>query len=620
MNISGSPSDRRDALAKAAASDEPIDIMVGDWMSELNMPSRAYTVTHDKGVGYEETFLEALEPALENLAKKRIKLAVNAGTVATNDLFKVVVDMVQEKGLDLTVAWVEGDLVLDAVQSMPKSDLVNICTGQSLEDWGFEPFFAQCYLGGMGIKKALDAGADIVLCGRVADASPIVAGAAWYHGWGVSDYEQLSQALMAGHLIECSTYVTGGNFTGFKSLDWSTIGNFGYPIAEIAVDGDIIITKAQGTGGLVSVETCKEQLLYEIQGLYYLNCDVTAAIDNIAFTQLGKDRVRMSGVRGLPPPPTTKVGLTAPGGYKSELHWAVVGLDIEEKAKMLELQVKASLGPKLDNFTHFSVQVYGTVPEDPQDQNAATLDMRLVAQSRDLDAFLPKNFGRPCLDMIMNTFPAATITMRMPSAIAVSFHFLPSLTNIRSTFSHLVFFLSNRAIQYQEYFPALIPQPNVIVHFSHPERNADIVIPPPSVTLDRPIQQLSYETQSPLPLTSFGKTVRAPLGHVVMGRAGDKGSNCNLGLFVRNEAEWPWLQSLMSTDKLKELMGKDYCGQKIERMEFPNMWAVHFLLHNHLDRGVSANSTLDSLGKFLCEYIRCKPVDVPIKFLENGRV
>jgi hypothetical protein len=223
MNISGSPVDRREALSVAAASDEPIDIFVGDWMSELNMPSKAYAVatTGDEELGYETSFLEALEPAIETLARKKQKLAANAGTVSTKALFRKVVEMVERKGLDLCVAWVEGDVVLDQVNAARKKgeDLKHLCTGMKLADWPYEPLFAQCYLGSAAIAKALQAGADIVVCGRVADAAPIMAAATWWHGWTSDQYDQLAQALIAGHLIECSTYVTGGNFTGYINLE-----------------------------------------------------------------------------------------------------------------------------------------------------------------------------------------------------------------------------------------------------------------------------------------------------------------------------------------------------------------------------------------------------------------
>jgi hypothetical protein len=218
MNISGSPVDRREALSVNAASDEPIDVFVGDWMSELNMPLKAYQVATDpeNAIGYEPSFLEALEPALETLAMKKQKLAVNAGTVATKSLFRKVVDMVKSKSLDLVVAWVEGDIVMDHVKAILENggELNHVCTKQPLKEWQYEPVFAQCYLGSAAITKAFAAGADIVLCGRVADASPIVGAAAWWHNWRADQYDELAQSLIAGHLIECSTYVTGGNYTG----------------------------------------------------------------------------------------------------------------------------------------------------------------------------------------------------------------------------------------------------------------------------------------------------------------------------------------------------------------------------------------------------------------------
>lgn len=221
MNISGSPVDRREALSVGTLSDEPIDVFVGDWMSELNMPAKAYAVTQDpSAIGYEVSFIEALEPAIDSLAKKKQKLIANAGTVATKQLFDRVTEMVTARGLDLSVAWVEGDLVMDNVKAAIKNndELKSVCTGMLLKQWKYEPLFAQCYLGSSAVVKALHAGADIVLCGRIADASPIVAAATWWHNWQPEAYDQLAQSLIAGHLIECSTYVTGGNYTGRVQL------------------------------------------------------------------------------------------------------------------------------------------------------------------------------------------------------------------------------------------------------------------------------------------------------------------------------------------------------------------------------------------------------------------
>jgi hypothetical protein len=370
-------------------------------------------------LGYEPSFLEALEPAIENIAKKGIKLAANAGTVATKDLYDIVVAMAKRKNLDLCIAWVEGDVVLDKVQAALKEgshDFVNFITGQKLTDWPFTPLFAQCYLGGMGIAAAFQEGADIVICGRVADASPVIGAAAWWHGWTRENYNELARSLMAGHLIECSTYVTGGNFTGFKSLDWDTIDNIGFPIAEIAHDGDVVICKQQNTGGIVSIETCKEQLLYEIQGTYYYNSDVTAVINEAMFTKVGENRVRLSGITGLAPPSFTKVGITAHGGYRAELHWCFIGLDIEEKTKMQQLQLKKSFGKdRLAKFSTFSLTVNGSVPANPRNQASAIVDVRLVAQADEEESLCTSNFMRPALDIIMSvctSSSAATANMK----------------------------------------------------------------------------------------------------------------------------------------------------------------------------------------------------------------
>lgn len=191
------------------------------------------------------------------------------------------------------VAWVSGDEVLPAIQkslAADQSEFRNIYTGERLTDWSFEPIYAQCYLGGLGIAAAFAEGADIVLCGRVSDASPVIGAAYWYHGWRRDELDKLANAFVAGHLIECSNYVCGGNFTGFKTLEHGGDGwaNIGYPIAEISAEGDVVITKqAHATGGAVTVDTCTSQLLYEIQGPWYFNSDVTAVLDGIHFEQRG---------------------------------------------------------------------------------------------------------------------------------------------------------------------------------------------------------------------------------------------------------------------------------------------------------------------------------------------
>jgi hypothetical protein len=170
-----------------------------------------------------------------------------------------------------------------------------------------------------------------------------------------------------------------------------------------------------------------------------------------------------------------------------------------------------------------------------------------------------------------------------------------------------------------EYWVSLMPQTFVKETAHLPDGTVKDIPPPTNVrTYER--EQVSYDTENPVDLTSFGPTTRGPIGWVVMGRSGDKSSNANLGLFVRHDDEWDWLRTVLSTDLLRELLGKDDVGKQIDRCEFPNIRAVHILLKDHLDGGFKSTSSFDSLGKNLCEYIRSKHVDNANKFLDHGRI
>lgn len=545
---------------------------------------------------YEPTFLEALEPALPHIAKHSIKVAVNAGASDTKKLHEVVTKMISATGLNLSVAWISGDEVLPQLleaQKHGQSHFENICTGQKLEDWTFEPIYAQAYLGGLGIAKAFEKGADIVICGRVSDASPVIGAAYWWHQWQRSNLSELANTLVAGHLSECSSYSTGGNYTGFKDLECLGWENIGYPIVEISQSGQVVITKNQGSGGEVSVNTLTSQFLYEIQGPWYFNSDVTAVLDDISFEYLSENRIALRGIKGALPPPTTKVGITAKPIYQAEVHWFLTGLDIPAKARMMEQLIRAQMGSHIRDFTHLYFQTVGSCADNPTSQNAATVDFRIIAQARRAEDLAPANFVRPCIDPIMCAYPGAT----------------PHL-DLRQAFPKEVF----------EYYVTLLPQ-SAISHRVHCASGETIKIPPPSDTKTWPRKQPTRDFTVELGgLSSLGATVRAPLGTIVHARSGDKGSDCNVGFWVRYKDEYPWLRALISSHFMKQLLADEYNGGGIERCEFPGLKAVHFLLKDHLDRGVSCTTSVDFLGKNCAEYLRARVVDIPLRFLARGRI
>jgi hypothetical protein len=275
---SGGFSDRQRAITSLCKLD--IDFVVGDWLSECTMTLHGAEKTNnerlraegkltEERVGlFDPTFMDNLGPALPDIARKGIKVAVNAGASDTQLLARMVQEEVKKQGLGLKVSYVEGDEVTDTVNRLIKQGekFTSLMTGEDLKDWGYTPIYAQCYLGGAGIAEALRQGADIVICGRVADAAPAVGAGMYWHNWDrQKDFDQIAGSLICGHLVECAAYVTGGYFSGFKRL-MESCENLGFPIAELEYDGSCTITKEAGVGGEVSVGTVTSQLLYEIQG------------------------------------------------------------------------------------------------------------------------------------------------------------------------------------------------------------------------------------------------------------------------------------------------------------------------------------------------------------------
>ena len=221
-----------------------------------------------------------------------------------------------------------------------------------------------------------EAGADIVVTGRVTDASVVVGPAIWKFGWTPEQYDELAGAVVAGHVIECGTQATGGNFSGFLDLPRDA-RPLGFPIAEIAADGSCVITKHDGTGGLVSVDTVTAQLMYEVQSTHYLGPDVTVDLSTIELAPDGPDRVRVSGVRGLAPPHQLKVCVNELGGFRNQMEFVLTGLDIEEKAAWLRAQLDGRIEAASVTWS------MGRLPQpDSETEEGASVPAALRGQGR----------------------------------------------------------------------------------------------------------------------------------------------------------------------------------------------------------------------------------------------
>ncbi|KAH9203635.1 hypothetical protein DL95DRAFT_529569 [Leptodontidium sp. 2 PMI_412] len=593
-NVSGAIGDNPHAMATMVA-DNKIDIVTGDWLSEMNIAWNAIVKKDNPDLGYENGFYTQLEECLDDILAKNIKVITNAGALNTLSLTRKVQELCKKKGHpDVVIASVIGDDISSMIGSPEKRKGLNFPhldhADQSLGGWELDPMTGNAYIGCRGIVEALNAGADIVIAGRVTDASPVMGAAAWYFQWREDQYDEMAGCLLAAHLIECGAYVTGGNFSGFKEF-LPDLVDLAFPIAEVDYQGRCIITRTTIGGGHVTAETVKAQMLYEIQGHLYLNPDVVADLAEVSIQQESENRVRVQGVKGYPPPDTTKVVFFAPGGYQAEATFFINGLDVEQKAFMMRNQLAHSF--RNHNFSKFSVEMYGSQVENPESQQAGTVQLRIFVQARQLADIDATKFKVPLFALRMQSYPG--------------YHM------------HLDFRTMDPK-PFMEIYPALMPIED-IKHQVKLSTGRDLDIPPPQKTAKYPFERPSYETANPADLSTFGPTRKAPLGSIAHARSGDKADNTNVGFFVRNDDEYLWLQSYLTIDRLKALFGKDWfkCNpnRKVERVEFKNIRAVHFRVLDNLSGGSASSERIDMLGKGIAEYLRSRHVDVPEQFLKR---
>nr|UWK20164.1 duf1446 domain containing protein [Trichoderma rhododendri] len=588
----------------------PVDVITGDYLAEATMASSAVQRAQSNGPGWIQTALDGIQLSLDIINEKRIKIVINGGAMNPKGLAERVHALINQEGLKLRVGYVEGDNLMHKVHhllsnshSLTHLDKANPDVQYDKDTMSFlespeeMPILAaNAYLGYRAIKKGLDEGADILICGRVSDASPVIGAAAWWYNWSELDFDQLAGSLIAGHLIECSTYVTGGNFAGAYKYPPSDFLRLGAGIAEILPNGECIITKHDALNGFVTPDTVKCQFLYELQGNIYLNSDVKADLSNIAIVQESKNRVHVFGVKGHPPPPTTKLAIFYTGGYQCEFLVNACGDAINHKWDMQELQLKDTLQEWgiLDKLDVLDFQRIGTAMEDPESQFASTTYMRIFAQSKDRDVL---------------------------SKMHKAWHY-----QFMSHFPGMHFSLDTRLLipkPFLGYYPATVSQNEIeetvtIISEKSAEEKHCYAISPPKKTEPLAPRE-NYETKSPASLNIFGPGVNKPLGDLVLARSGDKGGNINIGLFVQTAEQWEWFRSFMTKDRLRILMRKDWKDWYfLERVEFENIYAVHFVVYGPLGRGVTSSSLLDNLGKGFAEFIRAVHVDIPLKFLEEN--
>jgi Acyclic terpene utilisation family protein AtuA len=553
-NCSGFYGDRLSAMREMLTGGD-LDVLTGDYLAELTMLILGRDRAADPGAGYARTFLAQLRDCLALAAERGVRIVANAGGVNPQGLATAI----RALGVPVKVALVRGD------------DLTSRAPGLGLG----RPLGAHAYLGAFGIARALDAGADVVITGRVTDASLVVGPAIARFGWGREDFDRLAGATVAGHVLECGTQATGGNYAFFTEI--GDPHRPGFPIAEINADGSAVITKHPGTGGAVTVGTVTAQLVYEVQDARYAGPDVTTRLDTIELRPDGPDRVAVEGVRGEPPPPDLKVSLTALGGFRNEMTVVLTGLDIEAKAALFRAQFEAALPARPASLSWSLARV--DRPDAPTEQQASAL-LTVVARDTD-ETRAGRRFADAAVEVALGSYPGFFSTTP-----------------------------PGRAHPYGVFTAGYVRQDAVAHEVVLDDGTTEPIAPP--VTC-RELAPLPGPPASPV---APGRTRRLPLGTVAGARSGDKGGDANIGLWVRGAAAYTWLSGLIREEKVRELL-PETAGLAITITRLPNLRAVNIVVTGLLGAGVAFNARFDPQAKGLGEWLRSRLVDIPETLLEE---
>ena len=556
-NCSGFYGDRFSAMREMLEGGD-LDVLTGDYLAELTMLILGRDRMKDPDLGYAKTFLRQAEQSLGLAQERGVRIVVNAGGLNPAGLAGKLRELTAKLGLDVRCAHVEGD------------DLASRAAELGLG----EPLTANAYLGAWGIARCLQEGADVVVTGRVTDASLTVGPAAAHFGWARGDYDRLAGAVAAGHVIECGTQATGGNFSFFTEI--ADLSRPGFPIAEIHQDGSSVITKHPGTGGAVTTDTVTAQLMYEVAGARYAGPDVTTRLDTVELAQDGPDRVRITGVSGEPPPPRLKVSLNAVGGFRNEMAFVLTGLDIEAKAALARQQMADGLTTEPAELTWALSRLDRA---DAETEEGASAILHCVVRDPDPDV-VGRAFSNVAVEMALASYPGFHLTSA-PRSGSVYGVFTPAYVDAAE--------VPHRAV---------LPDGSTVDIKPHGETLALEGVAEPAL---------------PTPLPP-GPARRVPLGTIAAARSGDKGGDANIGVWVRTDDQWRWLVHALTIDQLRALL-PEAAELPVRRTVFPNLRAVNFVVEGILGRGVAYQARFDPQAKGLGEWLRARHVAIPEELL-----
>lgn len=560
-----------------------VDFLVFDYLAELTMSILAAARAKNPQLGYATDFVDVtMKSILREVAARRIRVISNAGGVNPQACAQALRALCAEQGVALKVAVVTGDDVLPLLPELRGQGVQEMQSGAPLPE---RLLTANAYLGALPIRQALDAGADVVITGRCVDSAVTLGALMHAFGWGSDDYDRLAQGSLAGHVIECGCQATGGLHTDWEAVpDWPHIG---YPVVECESDGSFVVTKPQGTGGLVNPAVVAEQMLYEIgDPRRYLLPDVTCDFTEVKLEALGDDRVQVTGARGWPPGPAYKVSATFMDGWRCTGQLTIVGMDAARKAQRTGEAILARTRELFAQrrwlpYSRTHIEVLGSERGNygPRAGTAGVREAVLQVAVMHPQKEALELFAREIAPAGTSWSPGTTGAGGRPSPA-------PAIRQFA--------FLVDKA--------RLAPEVHLegeVLRVAVPTGQSPVPPPGAVAAVDAALPE--------------GELVEVPLVQLAWARSGDKGNHSNIGVIARRPEWLPWLRAQLTEARVKDWLGHLVAGQ-VTRFDVPGIHAMNFLCTEALDGGGMASLRNDALGKGIAQILLEIPVQVPRGF------
>jgi hypothetical protein len=580
---------------KRQLTEGEIDYITMDFLAEITMSILKKQQLKNPNLGYVTDFIDQIRDTAHIIKEKNVTVITNAGGINPLGCGLKLIEVLKELNISLKIAVIDGDNIIDRIEDLypAKTDFKNLETGEDFSRIKDRLQTANAYLGVKPILTALEEGADIIVAGRVTDTSITVAPMIYEFGWKLDDWDKLAAGVVAGHIIECGAQATGGNFSDWEKVErWD---HFGYPIVEMYPDGEFVITKHENTGGLISVDTIREQLVYEMgDPAEYISPDVIVDFRTVQLMQESKNRVRVSGVKGRPSTPYLKVSMAYTDGYKVDGSVIISGPHALEKARAFKHIFWKRIGIQFERTNTEYVGHNACHETLAPDVESNEILVRFSAYDNDPSKL--DEFSKQIAPLILSGPPGVAVTGGRPRKRGVITYW-PTLVPKDEVIARVLVYDNGKLIKETE-----VPSVSGLEEPYHKNVSANE-------------QRSSEKGEVKIPLIQPAE-VEVRFYDLCLARSGDKGDTANIGVLARSKEIYDFLVKNLTADFMK-FMFKEICKGRVIRYELPNILALNFLLEHSLDGGGTRSLKLDAQGKTYAQAFLNQRIRVPKSLLKG---